>query len=126
MSTPIMKNIYHNYIKSFKGLSKEIWFLAFVTFINRAGTMVLPFLSRYLNEELTFDLEEVGIILSFFGVGSLVGHYLGGKLTDKIGFYNVMARSLLTTGFLFIGLQFVTTFWALCFSVCLDLHFLYP
>jgi len=112
-----MKNIYIKYIESFKGLSKEIWFLAFVTFINRAGTMILPFLSRYLNEELTFNLEDVGIILSFFGVGSLVGHYIGGKLTDKIGFYNVMVRSLLTTGFLFIGLQFVTSFWAMCFSI---------
>jgi predicted MFS family arabinose efflux permease len=112
-----MKNIYINYIDSFKGLSKEVWFLAFVTFVNRAGTMILPFLSRYLNEDLKFNFEEVGIILSFFGVGSLVGHYLGGKLTDRIGFYNVMVRSLLTTGFLFIGLQFVTSFWALCFTI---------
>ena len=112
-----MKNIYFKYIASFKGLSKEIWYLAFVTFVNRAGTMILPFLSRYLNEELEFSLENVGIILSFFGIGSLVGHYLGGKLTDKIGFYNIMVRSLLTTGFLFIGLQFVTSFWAMCFSI---------
>lgn len=112
-----MKKIYTNYLASFRGLSKEIWFLALVTFINRAGTMILPFLSRYLNENLKFSLEDVGIILSFFGIGSLVGHYLGGKLTDKIGFYNVMIRSLLTTGFLFIGLQFITTFWALCISI---------
>jgi len=28
-----------------------------------------------------------------------------------------MVRSLLTTGFLFIGLQFVTSFWGLCLSV---------
>lgn len=112
-----MKKIYINYIASFKGLSKEIWFLAFVTFINRAGTMVLPFLSRYLNEDLQFNFEDVGIILSFFGIGSLVGHYLGGKLTDKIGFYNVMVRSLLTTGFLFIALQYITSFWGLAFSI---------
>ena len=112
-----MKNIYLRYIDSFRGLSKEIWFLAFVTFINRAGTMILPFLSRYLNEELAFSLEDVGIILSFFGLGSLVGHYLGGKLTDRFGFYNVMVRSLLTTGFLFIGLQSIASFWALCFSI---------
>lgn len=112
-----MKKLYTNYIASFKGLSKEIWFLAFVTFINRAGTMILPFLSRYLNEDLEFKLEDVGIILSFFGLGSLVGHYLGGKLTDKIGFYNVMVRSLLTTGLLFIGLQYITSFWGFAFSI---------
>jgi predicted MFS family arabinose efflux permease len=114
-----MKNIYLNYINSFKGLSKEIWYLAFVTFINRAGTMVLPFLSRYLNEDLDFKLEDVGIILSFFGLGSLVGHYIGGKLTDKIGFYNVMTRSLFTTGLLFIGLQYVTGFWGFSFAIFL-------
>lgn len=112
-----MKNIYSKYIASFKGLSKEIWFLAFVTFVNRAGTMILPFLSRYLNEELEFTLEDVGIILSFFGVGSLIGHYLGGKLTDKLGFYNVMARSLFITGLLFIALQYVTSFWGFSIAV---------
>ena len=79
--------------------------------------MVLPFLSRYLNEEMAFKLEDVGIILSFFGFGSLVGHYLGGKLTDKIGFYNVMVRSLFTTGILFIGLQYVTGFWGFSLAI---------
>jgi len=112
-----MKNLYSKYIDSFKGLSKEIWYLALITFVNRAGTMILPFLSRYLNEDLKFDFNDVGIILSFFGIGSLVGHYLGGKLTDKIGFYNVMVRSLLTTGLLFIGLQFISTFWGFCISI---------
>jgi len=48
--------------------------------------------------------------MSCFGVGSLLGSWLGGKLTDKIGFYKVMSRSLLTTGFLFIALQFVKSF----------------
>ena len=48
---------YHN---SFKGLSKEVWFLALITFINRAGTMVLPFLSLYLTQDLNFTLSLVG------------------------------------------------------------------
>lgn len=98
---------YHN---SFKGLSVEVWYLALITFINRAGTMVLPFMSLYLTADLNFSLTEVGWVMSCFGVGSLLGSWLGGKLTDKIGFYPIMFWSLLTTGFLFIGLQYVQTF----------------
>ncbi|WP_372744969.1 MFS transporter [Lutibacter sp.] len=91
-------------------MSKEIWYLALITFVNRAGTMVLPFLSLYLTSNLNFTLTQVGWVMSSFGVGSLLGSWLGGKLTDKVGFYAVMFWSLFITGFLFIGLQFITSF----------------
>lgn len=112
-----MKKIYFNYIDSFKGLSKEVWWLALITLINRAGTMVIPFLSLYLTESLDFTLTNVGWIMSAFGFGSVIGSWLGGKLTDKIGYYKVMLLSLFSTGFLFIGLQFLTTFYSLCFGI---------
>jgi len=99
------------------GLSREIWWLAFITFINRAGTMVLPFLTLYLTKHLDFSLSQVGWIMTSFGVGSFLGSWLGGKLTDKIGYYRVMFWSLLLTGFLFIGLQYVTTFWGFVVGV---------
>ncbi len=99
------------------GLSREIWWLAFITFINRAGTMVLPFLTLYLTKHLDFSLSQVGWIMTSFGVGSFLGSWLGGKLTDKIGYYKVMFWSLLLTGFLFIGLQYVTTFWGFVVGV---------
>ena len=105
------------YRDSFRGLSKEIWWLALITFINRAGTMVIPFLSLYLKDELKFDLSHVGWIMSAFGVGSFLGSFLGGKLTDKIGFYKVMFWSLLSTGFCFILLQYVTSFYGFLLSV---------
>tara|TARA_R110001583_G_scaffold145096_1_gene297104 strand:+ start:40915 stop:42144 length:1230 start_codon:yes stop_codon:yes gene_type:complete len=106
----MVKRVIDSYQDSFRGLSKEVWWLALITFINRAGTMVLPFLSLYLTEDLNLTLAQVGWIMTSFGVGSLLGSWLGGKLTDKIGFYQVMFWSLLTTGFLFIGLQYVSTF----------------
>ncbi|NLP58637.1 MFS transporter [Lutibacter sp. B1] len=106
----MIKRAFNSYQESFKGLSKEVWWLALITFINRAGTMVLPFMSLYLTEDLHMSFSEVGWIMSSFGVGSLLGSWLGGKLTDKIGFYTVMFWSLLVTGFLFIGLQFITSF----------------
>ena len=114
-----MKKLYFNYLDTFKGLSKEIWWLALITLINRAGTMVIPFLSLYLTEDLHFEPKDVGWIMTAFGLGSFVGSWLGGKLTDKIGYYKVMVRSLLTTGLLFIGLQFLNTFASLCLGIFL-------
>ena len=112
-----MKKLYTNYIDSFSGLSTEIWWLALITLINRAGTMVIPFLSIYLTEDLEISMGNVGWIMSCFGLGSLVGTWLGGKLTDSIGYYKIMVFSLLATGFLFIGLQYLTTFKSLCLGI---------
>ncbi len=112
-----MKKLYFNYLNSFKGLSKEVWWLALITLVNRAGTMVIPFLSLYLTQNLGFTLERVGIIMTCFGLGSLVGTWIGGKLTDSLGYYKVMFISLIATGFLFIALQFLYDFWIICVGI---------
>ncbi len=114
-----MKTLFSSYINTFKGLSREVWWLALITLINRAGTMVIPFLSLYLTESLDFTFKDVGWIMSAFGLGSVAGSWLGGKLTDKIGYYKVMLFSLLTTGFLFIALQFLTSFVLFCIGIFL-------
>lgn len=114
-----MPNFFQEYINSYKGFSKEVWILATITFINRAGTMVLPFLSKYLKENLGFSFAEVGWIMVCYGVGSMLGSWIGGKLTDKIGFYRIMIFSLLCSGFMFIMLQYITTFLGLCIGMFL-------
>ncbi|MFV9550464.1 MDR family MFS transporter [Algibacter sp. PT7-4] len=114
-----MKTLFNNYLNTFKGLSTEVWWLALITLINRAGTMVIPFLSLYLTEDLKFSLSNVGSIMMCFGLGSVAGSWLGGKLTDTIGYYKVMVRSLVGTGILFIALQFLTSFYGLCLGIFL-------
>lgn len=105
------------YINNFKGFSKEIWILTLITFINRAGTMVLPFLSKYLREDLHFSYEEIGWVYTWFGLGSMIGSFLGGKLTDKIGFYKIMIFSLLSGGIALFFLQYITSFYGLCLGM---------
>ncbi len=114
-----MRKLYLNYVSTFKGLSSEVWWLALITLINRAGTMVIPFLSLYLTKNLSFTKGDVAWIMSCFGLGSVVGSWLGGKLTDKIGYYKVMKTSLFLTGLLFIALQFLTTFTGFCIGIFL-------
>ena len=103
----MLKSSLQKYINNFKGFSKEIWILATITFINRAGTMVLPFLTKYLKEDLNFSYGQVGWIMVCFGVGSMLGSWLGGKLSDRIGFYKIMVFSLFTSGLMFFGIQYV-------------------
>jgi len=113
----MIQNALSRYFNNFRGFSREVWILAFITFINRAGTMVLPFLSKYLKENLHFTYGQVGWIMVSFGIGSMLGSWLGGKLTDKIGFYRIMIFSLFTSGILFFVIQYITTFWGLCIGM---------
>ena len=113
----MLKSGFERYINNFRGFSREVWILATITFINRAGTMVLPFLSKYLKEDLGFSYSQVGWIMVCFGLGSMLGSWLGGRLSDKIGFYKIMVFSLFTSGLLFLGLQFITSFWGLCIAM---------
>ena len=105
------------YFDNFKGFPKEIWILTLITFINRAGTMVIPFLSKYMKENLEFTYSQIGWVMVFFGAGSIIGTWLSGKLSDKIGFYKVMVFSLFTSGVVFILLQYATTFQELCVGI---------
>jgi len=112
-----MNTLFKNYINTFRGLSTEVWWLSLITFINRSGTMVIPFLSLYLTKSLHFSFSDVGWIMSFFGLGSVIGTWIGGKLTDIIGYYKVMLVSLFGTGVLFVLLQFASTFNQFCFGI---------
>ena len=112
-----MKTLYLQYLRNFEGLSKEIWLLSLITFINRAGAMVIPFLSLYLVNAKGFTLPQVGWIMSAFGLGSLLGTYVGGRLTDTIGFYKVITVSLFLGGIGFILLQFINSFYGFCLGI---------
>lgn len=113
----MLKNILQLYKDSFGGLSKEVWLLATVMFINRAGTMVVTFLMIYLTQELGFSLTRAGIVMSAFGLGSLLGTYIGGWLTDRIGYFVTMFGSLFLGGVSFLFLSPLQTFEAWCIGV---------
>src|SRR3954470_14746663 len=101
------------YRSAFKGLSGATWWLALVMFVNRAGTMVIPFLAVYLREEKHFSIASAGWVIAFFGMGAIPGNFIGGQLTDKIGFSRIQFWSLFLNGLLFIVLGQMQTFWRL-------------
>ena len=105
-----MKGLLINYLKNFRGFSYEIWILTIITFINRMGAMAMPFLTKYLHENLSYSLTEVGWLMGAIGLGSLFGNWIGGQLTDKYGFYTIMLVSLVLVGFGFMALLFLYSF----------------
>jgi predicted MFS family arabinose efflux permease len=102
------------YRQAFSGLSREVWLLCAAMFINRSGTMVLPFLTLYLTQQLDFTLAQAGWVLSSFGVGSLAGNWIGGRLTDRYTYYDVQIGSLLLSGAMFLVLMQLESLYAWC------------
>lgn len=86
-----------------KDIPKNIWYLSIGTLINRAGTMVLPFLALYSTSELGIRASDAGLVLASYGLGAFVTAPFAGKLSDRIGALNLMKLSLFSSGvFLFV------------------------
>ncbi len=81
--------------------------------------MVLPFMSMYATQKLGFSIASTGFLMAFFGIGSVIGAFVGGKITDKIGFYGVQLFALFGGGFMFIVIGYLTNYIALCVGILL-------
>lgn len=86
------------YGRAFAGLPREVWLLCLTLFVNRAGTMVLPFLSLYLTREMELSAVAAGRIIACFGIGSMAGAFLGGWLSDRMSPLVVQQLSLAGSG----------------------------
>ncbi|MEO8193118.1 MAG: MFS transporter [Gemmatimonadales bacterium] len=96
-----------NIWKSLRGLPRDVWILSGATLINRAGTMVLPFLVLYLTRERGFSASRAGLALAVYGAGSIIASPISGRLADRIGPLPIMRASLLGTGALLLLFPFV-------------------
>lgn len=103
------------YRNAYSGLSKETWLLSLIMLINRSGTMVVPFMMLYLTSpKMGYSVGDAGIVVGLFGVGAFSGAWLGGKLTDRLGFYPVQLATLLGGGVLFMLLGQMKTWSSIC------------
>lgn len=76
--------------------------------------MVILFMSLYATTQLHYSIGMAGVVMALFGIGSLCGAFIGGKLTDKNGFYRVMYGSLILGGCMFLILGFLQNFYLVC------------
>jgi predicted MFS family arabinose efflux permease len=110
MITPAI-NLYKN---AFSGLTNRIWLLSAVMLVNRAGTMVLPFMTLYCTQERHLSYGRAGWVVGFYGLGSITGAFIGGKLSDLLGFYYVQFCALFLGGIMFFLLSTMQSYSAIC------------
>ncbi len=104
-----MHRILNLYRDAFTNIQHNVWILSIAMFINRSGSMVLLFTSLYLTKELHFSIADAGIALSFYGIGSVLGSYAGGWLTDRKNFFDIMIFSLISSGSILFLLLIATS-----------------
>ncbi|MGY4539487.1 putative MFS family arabinose efflux permease [Mucilaginibacter sp. UYNi724] len=107
-------SLFQLYKNAYSGLARNNWYLSIVMFINRSGTMVVPYMTLYCINELHFSVAQAGYVLALFGAGAILGNYIGGWLSDRTGFYDMQVGTLLLGGTMFIVLGYQHTFISMC------------
>src|SRR4051812_33923515 len=104
------------------GLPASVWIVFATSLLNRAGTMVVPFVVLYVTRQLGVRPALAGMSLTVFGMGGLIGAPVAGRLCDRFGAFAVLRGSLILSGLilllfplagsfqLFLGITFI---WAL-------------
>lgn len=111
----MLKATAQTYRSAYAGLSRSTWLLSLTMLINRSGTMVVPFMTLYLTStKMGYTIGQAGIVFGLFGAGAFCGAYLGGKLTDRIGYYPVQMITLIGGGILFIVLGQMRIYSLIC------------
>ncbi|MFM2388376.1 MAG: hypothetical protein RL660_3133 [Bacteroidota bacterium] len=91
-----------SYKSAFSGLQRIVWSISIVLFVNRVGAMVLLFSSLYFTQDLHFSKATAGFIMSFYGIGSIAGSYMGGWLADRFPAKPLMISALVASGLILL------------------------
>jgi MFS family permease len=96
---------------SVHGLPGPFWWLWLGTLVNRAGTFIEPFFVLYLTGPRHVSISTAGVVLTVWGVGSLVSQPVGGVLTDRFGRRSTLGLSLVATAAALMALSFARQLW---------------
>jgi predicted MFS family arabinose efflux permease len=96
--------------RGLRGLPRDVWILCGASLINRAGTMVLPFLVLYLTKALGYSDARAGVIMAVYGGLSLVASPISGRLCDRYGAHTVMRASLVSSALVMLAFPLVKSF----------------
>jgi MFS family permease len=87
-----------------------VWIVFATTLVNRAGTMVVPFMVLYVTRHLGVRLALAGLALTVYGIGGLVSGPIAGRLCDRLGPFSVLRGSLVLSGAILLLFPLASTF----------------
>jgi MFS family permease len=91
-----------------RSLPPQVQILIAGTFVNKAGTYIVPYLTIVLMRDFHLGPLEAGLAVAAYGLGSLIAIFVGGQTTDRLGRRSTMLVSLFGSGVMSCGLGFVT------------------
>lgn len=100
-------------LRQYLNLPRAVYVLCLGTFINRAGTLVLPFLTIYLGDQRGLGRQFATQAMGLYGAGAIVGSLAGGYLADRWGRRTVMLGALLGGAGLILLFGTLTSRWSI-------------
>jgi len=92
------------------GLPASVWIVFATTFVNRAGTMVVPFMVLYVTRHLGVRPTLAGMALTVYGLGGLVSGPIAGRLCDRLGAFAVLRGALVLSGLILLAYPLASRF----------------
>ncbi|HEX2548746.1 MAG TPA: MFS transporter, partial [Gammaproteobacteria bacterium] len=99
----------NTYLKNYTGLPSLCWLGILMIFIDAVAGGVCFFLSIYFVNNLGFNIKIAGLLISAYGLGTVVGSIIGGKLSDDLSPNLVAKASLILQGIAFLLLMTLHT-----------------
>lgn len=110
-------SILESYAASYSGLTSKCWQGIFLSFFEAALIGVYYFLPLYFVHQLHFSVATSGAILSFYGMGTILGGIMGGRLSDQMSPGIVSIGSLVLQAIVLLLLIKLKTLHLLAFSL---------
>ncbi|NIS79920.1 MAG: MFS transporter [Anaerolineales bacterium] len=102
------------------GYPRQFWLIFWGMLINSTGgSMVWPFLTIYMRQQLNVPLTSVALLLTIYSVASLLTTSFTGPAVDRFGRKGVMLVSLLVGGGVLLGMRVADTLplWAALMAI---------
>jgi MFS family permease len=104
-------------LKQYLALPHSVHLLCLGSFVNRAGSFVVVFLTIYLQSEMGLGTKFATRAMGLFGLGSIAAALIGGHLADRIGRRTVMLGSFFGGAVILVVFSLVQTAWAIMLLV---------
>lgn len=91
-------------------LPMENIYLAIIAFVNRCAGSALIFLSIFAREFFGFTIFQISHLMLSYGIGSVLGGIIGGKLTQYFNSIKIMITTLLISSIILFIYPFIHVF----------------
>lgn len=102
-----------SYLSGYSGFSKNANTRIIISLINSISGGIVFYLSYYFVRILHFNLTDAGLLISTYGLGTILGGYFGGRLSDSFSPKTISIIALLLEAIAILTLLKFSTFYLL-------------